>query len=95
MAVLDRSATNEVAILRRLVQADKADLSQRVARYFLSVSFTKEEVNRMNELAAKARAGTLTSEERFEIDNYELIGHLLSILKSKARKSLKRTSPTS
>ena len=43
----------------------------------------------MRELSAKARAGTLTAEEDAEAGKYELIGHLLNIMQSKARRSLK------
>ena len=42
----------------------------------------------MHELAEKARAGTLTVEEHVEMDNYERVGHLLSLMKSKARKEI-------
>lgn len=43
----------------------------------------------MRDLAAKAREDTLTLEENIERDNYERVGHVLSIIKSKARKALK------
>ena len=43
----------------------------------------------MEQLAEKAREGTLTSEEQAEIDCYERVGHFLSLLRSKARISLK------
>jgi hypothetical protein len=43
----------------------------------------------MRELSAKARAGTLTAEEDAEASRYELLGHLLGIMQSKARRSLK------
>ena len=40
-------------------------------------------------LSAKARAGTLTAKEVAEAGKYELVGHLLNIMQSKARRSLK------
>ena len=43
----------------------------------------------MRQLSAKARAGTLTPEEDAEAGKYELVGHLLNIMQSKARRSLK------
>ncbi len=43
----------------------------------------------MRELSAKARAGTLTAEEDADAGKYELIGHLLNVMQSKARRSLK------
>ena len=46
----------------------------------------------MRELSEKAREGALTPAEQVEIDNYERAGHVLSLMKSKARRSLKRAS---
>lgn len=48
----------------------------------------------MQALAEKARDGSLTIEEHIEMDNYERVGHVLSLMKSKARKSLKKTRST-
>jgi hypothetical protein len=42
----------------------------------------------MDELAEKARQGSLSPEERAEADSYERVGHFVSLLKSKARRSL-------
>jgi hypothetical protein len=46
----------------------------------------------MHELAAKARDGSLTKAEQEEIRNYERVGNLLALKKSKARQRLKKTS---
>lgn len=46
----------------------------------------------MNELAEKARSGSLAVEEQEELDNYRQVGQLLEVLKSKARLSLKKLS---
>jgi hypothetical protein len=51
--------------------------------------FDQADKNRMRELSAKARAGTLTANEEAEAGKYELVGHLLNIKQSKARRSLK------
>jgi len=42
----------------------------------------------MEELSAKARSGTLSSDEQVEIDNYEKAGHILTLMKAKAKVSL-------
>ena len=68
------------------------ELSPRVARAILGLSFPKNDISRMHELSAKARAGTLTPEEDAEMDNFERVGSILSTLKSKARQVLKRSS---
>jgi hypothetical protein len=49
----------------------------------------------MNELAERATMGTFTPEEQAELDSYERVGHLLSFLKSKARRSLQHAAPCS
>ncbi len=43
----------------------------------------------MRELASKARAGSLTEVEVEETRNYERVGNLLALMKSKARQRLK------
>jgi uncharacterized protein YnzC (UPF0291/DUF896 family) len=56
----------------------------------LDFRLTKDDTGRVNDLAAKARAGGLTAEERAELDDYERITALLEIMQSKARLSLKQ-----
>jgi hypothetical protein len=68
------------------------EMSPQVARAILALSFPKEEMTRIHELSAKARAGTLTTDEDAEMDNFERAGSILSTLKSKARQVLKRSS---
>jgi hypothetical protein len=55
-----------------------------------TIEFGKEDRDRMNLLAEKARADVLTAEEQVELDCYERVGHFLSLLWSKARVSLKQ-----
>jgi hypothetical protein len=80
--------TSDVAILSRLLQPGAGTLSASVARAFLALSFPPADQMRMRELSAKAQDGTLTGTEQNEINNYERVGHILSVLKSKARRSL-------
>jgi hypothetical protein len=65
-------------------------ISPEAARDVLGWDFDPADKERMRQLSAKARAGTLTAEEDAEAGRYELVGHLLNILQSKARRSLKR-----
>jgi hypothetical protein len=46
----------------------------------------------MHALAARAREGSLTAAEEEETRNYERVGNLLALLKSKARQRLKTAS---
>jgi len=81
--------TSELAILSRVLEPDKPTLSLQAARDILALDFGRVDKERMRQLSAKARAGTLTPDEEIAIDNYERVGHVLNIMQSKARRSLK------
>ncbi len=79
----------EAAILSRLVDPETPSFSAEVARSILDIKFSQEDVDRMHELLDKANDGTITAAEQDESNSYERIGHLLGLLQSKARISLK------
>jgi len=81
---------HEAAILTRIAGPDEAAFSAAAAKGILTLGFSPADKDRMRTLAAKARAGTLTSDEQAEVEAYSRIGSLLGILKSKARRALKR-----
>lgn len=85
---------SEAALWGRLLDPVSSDLSPEAARYFINLRFPPSDIDRMQELAEKARAGTLTLEEHIELDNYERVGNVVSLMKSKARKSLRQTRAT-
>jgi hypothetical protein len=79
----------DVAILGRVLQPDKPTLSPDAARSILALEFGQPDRERMHQLALKAQEGRLTAQEEVELENYRRVGNLLSMMKSKARKSLK------
>ena len=81
--------SSEVAILNRILRPNEPTFSRETAQEVLALAFDQTDTRRMKELSAKARAGTLTAEEDVEAGKYEVVGHLLGILHSKARRSLK------
>ena len=83
--------STEAEVWLRILHPDE-ELSPRVARAILGLSFPKNDISRMHELSAKARAGTLTPDEDTEMDDFERVGSILSTLKSKARQVLRRSS---
>ncbi len=83
------TATDEVAILRRIIEPDNPALSPELARMILQWRFADPDRQRMKILLAKAKQGTLSRSERADAEVYERVGHVLSILKAKARASLK------
>ena len=80
---------DEAAILARLIGSDEPMLSPAAAKGILALEFDQTDKDRMHELAAKARAGSLTSKEQAEVEAYSRVGSLLGILQSKARRALK------
>jgi hypothetical protein len=75
-------------VWERTIQPGEGDLPADAARYFLNLRFSETDRARMNELAAKARTGTLSQEEESELGNYMRVGWFLDLIKSKSRRSL-------
>jgi hypothetical protein len=75
-------------VWERTIRPDEANLTRDAAEYFLKLRFTDADKARMNELAAKAREGSLTENEEAELGNYMQVGWFLDLMKSKARLSL-------
>lgn len=82
------TGNSHAAIFRRLIESDQDDLPLELARHLLRMSFPRQDLERVNELAAKARGGTLGPEERDELERYNLVGDVLAIWQSRARRSL-------
>jgi len=88
-------ANNDTLILERLVEPANDEVSRRAAEALLSITFKPADVQRMNELAALARDGRLTPEQKAEAEGYNRIGHFLALVHSKARLALKAAGSTS
>ena len=83
------SAVTETAIFSRIIEPDKPAIPASVARLILEWRFAEDDRQRMHTLLEKVKDGTMTRSEKSEAETYERVGNLLSILKSKARRSLK------
>jgi hypothetical protein len=81
--------TTEAAIWARVIHPNGV-LTPAVARAILQLEFSDDDQERTHELSQKAQEGALTPEEQIEIDNFERVGNMLAILKSRSRKLLKR-----
>jgi hypothetical protein len=84
------AAPSEVAILARVLGNEEGGRPPDMARYVLTLGFGDRDKARMHDLAVRNQAGALTDAERDELFAYAKAGTLLSILKSKARRALKR-----
>ena len=56
------------------------------------MGFVPTDLDRMETLAAIAREGSLSDDERSEVEKHEHIDHMIALLKSKARRSLQRAN---
>jgi hypothetical protein len=84
----------EAAILARIIRSEERQLTPEAARYLLSMKLPSGDEDRVNELSAKARAGSLTEAETQKLDSYLHIGSLLAVMQSKARRLLNNVPAT-
>ena len=79
----------ETGILERAITADNESWSPEAARAILAFKLADADLRRADELAAKARSGAMTDEERQNLENYLHVGRLVEFMKAKALLSLK------
>jgi hypothetical protein len=60
-----------------------------VARFFLGLELTAADRVRLEQLAEKARLGTLTTLELQDLDEYRRLGRLVELMKLKAQVALR------
>jgi hypothetical protein len=79
-------------LFHRMIQPELGDLSPEHAKYVLTLGFTQDEQERYLDLSEKVSDGTLTPDEQAELDDFLTVDAVLSLLQSKARRSLATTS---
>lgn len=85
----------EADILAHIISPDQPDLPPESAQSILELKFDQPAVTRMNALAEKNRADTLSDDERTELEKYLRVGQFLNLLQAKARVSLHKAVSTS
>lgn len=80
----------EAEIFSRVIDPSNPSMTSDVARAVLELGFTDVDRLRMQELAVKSNEGTLSPDERRELEGFVFVGDVLSMLKSKARLSIKQ-----
>lgn len=84
--------SHETEILTRVIGPENPSFSDEAARSILAIRFGDADMERMNLLAAKARAGLLAREEEEQLHAYLFVGAIVDLMHSKARLSLKKNS---
>lgn len=79
---------NEVTILARILDDENGQLSDDLARGILAHEISERDKARMHDLAVRNQEEALTPAEKEELFGFAKATTLLSILKSKARRTL-------
>ena len=79
---------NEVTILARVLGNERGQLSPEMARHILDLGFSDRDKARMHDLAERNQDEARSPAEKEELFAFGMAGDLLSILKSKARRTL-------
>src|SRR4029077_2056472 len=89
------TSNTAAALLARVIECDPGAITPDVARYLLSMQLPRADEDRVNELSAKARAGSLSENETQELDSYPHTVRLLAFRQPRARWLLKNPDPDS
>jgi hypothetical protein len=88
----ETTAVNESELLSRAIQTiDRADLN-RVALVFSQLRLPDSDLDRADELLERNRSGTITGDERFELEQHLRVGLFLDLIRARALRELGRPS---
>ncbi len=80
---------NARRVLQRLIESAGTPMTPEAARFFLGLNLSEEERERVSALNEKASDGALSADERAELEEYLLVGDLIGLLHSRARRILR------
>jgi hypothetical protein len=86
-ATNNHAGQSEVTILARILGNEQGHFPAEIARYVLTLGFSDSDKARMHDLAVRNQDDALSPAEKEELFAYAKAGTLLSIVKSKARRS--------
>ena len=71
---------SEADILRDVIEGEEGDSSPEVAQSMLRWKFTPRASARMTDLASRNNQGTLSDEERAELEKYLRVGSFINLI---------------
>lgn len=80
-------------IFEGIVAPEYGNFSAELAQYVLGLKFSDEQIARYETLADRNQSGSLTPEEKAELEGYVIANDFLTVLKLKARQSMLQQSP--
>ena len=84
------SINTEAKILSRALNSAPLSMTDALAQFLLSITLDPCDAKRADELAEKARQGTLATEEQAEIEEFRRVGRLIETLRLRAKLSIDR-----
>ena len=81
------------AILGRLFDPERIDLSPEAAASLLKLSFDQRDRDRMRELLVKNQDDSLSPDEKIELESYRQVASMVDLIQARARQALNRLSP--
>jgi hypothetical protein len=79
------------AILARVICPEQADWPPKVAQDLLKLRFANEDLDCFHALLAKCYGETLTLAEEDELESYQFVNCLVTMIHHRARRSLDKT----
>ena len=83
--MVQNTINTSASILARALGTGRQEMSLELATFLLAITLDPVDAKRADELAEKARNGTLTSSEQGEIEEYRRIGRVIEAIKLRAR----------
>jgi hypothetical protein len=78
----------EVEILTDVINPQRGDFSASVAREVLNLHYSDRTQARIRDLLSSNNAGTISADERSDLDKYLRVGQFIDLIQAKARLSL-------
>jgi hypothetical protein len=78
------------SVLGRLITSAAAELPSEYARHLLKLKFNEDELARHQVLSEKAQLGTLSHDERSELEDLLVANDVLIVLQANAELSLRK-----
>ena len=79
---------SEADILDRMIGAGDADMSAEAARALLQLKLDAESTRTVDLLLRANAAGTISTEDRLQLERYLRVGQLIDLVQAKARLAL-------
>lgn len=76
-----------------IIAPEYGNFSAELAQHVLGLKFTDEQIARFESLGDRNQDGSLTPEEKAELEGYVVANDFLTVLKLKARQSMLQQSP--